>query len=100
MVQIACDNCTIGVMDSTNPHLHDQCPCPCHKRKWGCKDPNCGISTGFGGEATFGKGELGYYGYWEIPCYECARVWEKLYPEEGPCWPFEEETVPGAFLRI
>ena len=26
----ACDRCTVGVMDATNPHLWGDCPCPCH----------------------------------------------------------------------
>jgi hypothetical protein len=28
--QVACDRCTFGVMDSTNPHLLGTCTCPCH----------------------------------------------------------------------
>lgn len=30
-VQLACDRCTQGVMDSTNPHLLGTCACPCHQ---------------------------------------------------------------------
>jgi hypothetical protein len=26
----ACDRCTQGVMDATNPHLLGTCPCSCH----------------------------------------------------------------------
>ena len=26
----ACDRCTLGVMDTTNPHLYGLCDCPCH----------------------------------------------------------------------
>jgi hypothetical protein len=29
-VQVACDRCTQGVMDSTNPHLTGECGCECH----------------------------------------------------------------------
>jgi hypothetical protein len=31
-IQVACDRCTQGVMDSTNPHLLGTCPCSCHLR--------------------------------------------------------------------
>ncbi len=27
----ACDRCTLGVMDATNPHLLGTCPCACHE---------------------------------------------------------------------
>jgi hypothetical protein len=30
-VQTACDRCTQGVMDSTNPHLYGTCGCACHE---------------------------------------------------------------------
>lgn len=26
----ACDRCTVGVMDATNPHLWGECDCECH----------------------------------------------------------------------
>ena len=26
----ACDRCSVGVMDATNPHLYGECDCPCH----------------------------------------------------------------------
>ena len=112
MVQIACSKCAVGVMDQNNPHLHNKCSCPCHhllpfikldtQRNWGCKEENCSVSTGIGNELTFGKGELDYYGYWSIPCYLCARDWEKNHPEDGACWPFEpvEKEIPGAYLRL
>lgn len=29
-VQVACERCSVGVMDSTNPHLLGTCSCPCH----------------------------------------------------------------------
>jgi hypothetical protein len=31
-VQVACDRCTQGVMDSTNPHINGACKCACHRR--------------------------------------------------------------------
>jgi hypothetical protein len=51
----------------------------------------CKVSRGIHDELTFGEGELDEFGYWEYPCYECARAWERKYPEDGPCWPFTEE---------
>lgn len=32
-IQIACDACTVGVMDEGNPHLRGRCACPCHDRR-------------------------------------------------------------------
>lgn len=58
------------------------------EREWGCKDQTCSSSTGIHDELTFGKGKLADDGYWEIPCYECARAFEKLHPEYIACWPF------------
>ena len=57
----------------------------------GCEDPECGLSTGICEHLTFGKGDLDPYGYWEEPCWECARAHEKIFPESGECWPFREE---------
>jgi len=51
---------------------------------------SCKISTGIHNGYTFGSGKLDDYGYWKFPCYECARKWEEKYPEDKPCWPFEE----------
>ena len=31
----ACDNCAVGVMDATNPHLWGDCKCFCHATKEG-----------------------------------------------------------------
>jgi len=56
-----------------------------HKQK-------CKISTGIHDGLTFGSGELDDCGYWEHPCYDCARAWEKEYPEDAPCWPFKQEN--------
>lgn len=28
----ACDLCTVGIMDQSNPHLHGLCKCRCHVR--------------------------------------------------------------------
>lgn len=29
-IQLACDKCTVGVMDGDNPHLTGRCSCDCH----------------------------------------------------------------------
>lgn len=55
--------------------------------------PHCKISTGIHGGLTFGKGELDYVGYWQFPCNECAREHERLFPEDGKCWPFEGSII-------
>lgn len=31
-IQMACDRCSQGVMDSDNPHLHGICQCNCHRK--------------------------------------------------------------------
>ncbi len=43
-----------------------------------CGDPKCYASS-FDNVPTFGSGELDDYGFWERPCYVCARMWEELY---------------------
>jgi hypothetical protein len=32
--QVACDRCSLGVMDATNPHLYGECGCGCHDRPY------------------------------------------------------------------
>jgi hypothetical protein len=59
----------------------------------GCENPNCCASTGIHGGLTFGSGKLDTYGYWEYPCARCARAFEKLHPEDAPCWPFELDVL-------
>ena len=75
-----------------------------HQENYGKYVPPCGnwdchISTGIHEDSpkclglTFGSGELDKYGYWEDPCWICARDWEKKNPNHGPCWPFSEEEL-------
>ena len=57
-----------------------------------CGDPNCSVSSGICSRLTFGSGELSSYGYWENPCYVCARDYERrqLADTNGHCeavWP-------------
>jgi len=62
----------------------------------------CNVSTGIHGGLTFGGGKLNSNGYWEIPCYECARKHEKLYPDDifryGECWPSRCSRFKGEFI--
>ncbi len=57
-----------------------------------CGNPKCGVSTGIHDGLTFGSGDLDMNGFWERPCEKCARLHEKLYPEDGKCWPFGPPT--------
>lgn len=56
-----------------------------------CGNHQCGASSGIHDGLTFGSGELDDYGYWEFPCYTCARSFEKAHPEYPQCWPFKKE---------
>jgi hypothetical protein len=51
-----------------------------------CGNPNCSCSTGVCERLTFGSGELNNCGYWEFPCWTCARDYEKENPGEN-VWP-------------
>ena len=57
-----------------------------------CGNPKCGASTGIHDGVTFGSGKLDDFGYWEKPCYICARKWEELYPNEI-AWPFSNAST-------
>ncbi len=46
-----------------------------------CGSRDCGCSTGVCGRATFGSGQLNYYGYWERPCGVCAEAFARKHPE-------------------
>ena len=41
---------------------------------------------------SFGQGELDMYGFWERPCYTCAREWEKGHSGEV-AWPHSTEYL-------
>jgi hypothetical protein len=51
-----------------------------------CGNQNCCCSTGICERLTFGSGALDDYGYWEFPCWTCARDYEKENPGED-AWP-------------
>lgn len=59
----------------------------------------CRISSGIHDCLTFGKGHLDRNGFWEIPCYECAREHEKQFPKCGPCWPHTLEQLEEMGFR-
>lgn len=68
--------------------------CPLWRKEW-FVIPNeldhslCNWSSGIHEGLTVGQGKLDSNGYWEYPCYTCARKHEELYPKEGPIWPFK-----------
>jgi len=57
------------------------------KPDFGCGRPECGVSTNIAEQLTFGVGFEFMTGSFREPCEICARAWEKLYPEDAPCWP-------------
>ena len=54
-----------------------------------CGNSKCSTSTGICESITHGWGKLDDHGYWEHPCYKCARYYESR-PDNsyGPNWPF------------
>ena len=70
--------------------------------KWVRKDADhskCSASTGIHDATTFGRGELDKHGFWEYPCYHCARAFEKKAPEYGDCWPHTQEQLKGLNIK-
>jgi hypothetical protein len=59
----------------------------------GIVHPDCKISTSIAEFLTFGTGKLDSDGFWQYPCYECARAHEEKFPEDFPCWPFSTEWL-------
>ena len=54
---------------------------------------NCSVSTGIHDGLTFGKGDLDPHGFWEFPCFECARIAEERDNEPtGTYWPWEKQV--------
>jgi len=60
----------------------------------------CCASTGICEATTFGRGECDHHGYWQFPCYYCARKFEIDHPEFGECWPYSDETLKQAEQTI
>ena len=67
----------------------------CPDRSIMSKHQPCRISSGICESLTFGFGRLDDFGYWEHPCGECARAFEKKRPDLGPCWPFKKASPCG-----
>jgi hypothetical protein len=59
----------------------------------------CKVSMGIHECLTFGTGKLSDSGFWEYPCWECAREHERQFPECGPCWPHTEAQLEVMGLR-
>ncbi len=56
----------------------------------------CCCSTGIHDGLTYGQGKLDPNGFWEHPCWECARKAEVADGVvEGEYWPFPLGTVTG-----
>ena len=53
----------------------------------------CCVSTCIIDCLSFGSGLLDDLGFWQHPCYECAREHEKKFPKDFPCWPFSKEYL-------
>lgn len=53
-----------------------------------CGNPKCCASTGICETTTHGHGLLSTLGYWQIPCFTCARHFEKEFKEVN--WPFPD----------
>jgi hypothetical protein len=63
------------------------------------EDHICHVSSGIHDCLTFGSGILDDNGFWENPCYECAREFERQFPGEGPCWPHTNEQLQEMGFR-
>lgn len=81
-------------MDRRNPQLRrEEIPQP--KKFIRPEGHKCSASTNICDQLSFGKGKLSFvgfhtldhFGFWEIGCPECARAWEKQFPDDGVCWP-------------
>lgn len=73
---------------------HEQYNCKrCSYLTKPCGNNNCSVSIGIHEGLTFGHGELDDLGYWEFPCYTCARAHEKEYPNNDEAWPFKRMKV-------
>lgn len=57
------------------------------KPDFGCGRPECKVSQSIAEQLTFGVGFDFENGFFDEPCELCARAWEKLHPEDAPCWP-------------
>jgi hypothetical protein len=69
----------------------------CQQKSFKAQHAECGCSTGIHDALTFGRGELDGSGFWEFPCWECAREHERLHPDAGPCWPHTDEDLDAMF---
>ncbi len=68
-------------------------------KKKGCTYSECKASAGIHDGPTFGSGELDSNGYWEFPCYKCARSFEAANPGVE-AWPFEKKEIQELLLGV
>jgi len=75
---------------------------PTAKKKF-CGNRNCSTSTGICGSTTHGYGLTDDNGYFENPCFLCARFYEKLEEVKvGTHWPFpklDKLAVPAIVTK-
>lgn len=57
-----------------------------------CGNPKCKTSTGINDVTTHGWGYLTDNGFWEYPCFDCARYYESITNEKH--WPFVDSIIP------
>lgn len=57
-----------------------------------CNNHKCCTSTGICESTTHGSGILDEHGYWQFPCFICAREYEKQGTERH--WPFPGQIIP------
>ena len=46
-----------------------------------CNNPKCCSSSGICGSTTHGWGILSHNGYWQYPCFTCARYYDDVFGE-------------------
>ena len=57
------------------------------EKKRPCGNSDCGVSTSIDDVTlTFGRGDLDFNGYWEIPCPICAEDFQRTNPNQS-VWP-------------
>lgn len=65
------------------------------KPKQPCGNRNCSCSTTIADNFSFGSGGLDSNGFWDKPCYICARDFDKKNPDMvkkyGPSSPIRKE---------
>jgi hypothetical protein len=58
-----------------------------------CGNSDCKCSTNNLGSYSLGSGVVDKDGLFAKPCETHARDWENRFPEDYPCWPYDEKTA-------